>query len=227
MPTRRAALFRLPVGNDAARLAGILLAIAGFVFLMGVITAEAEYPHPYTTHENEISDLGATRPPGSISHQPSAAIFIATCLAVGAAILAAGVLLRRANAPRREWLTVGLLGLGVLGVGVFPGNMAPFHGLFAMLAFVSGGLAGVLAGTTLLGAFRYVSIALGSIALGNLLVAFLSDLTPVWDELGDGGVERWIAYPVVLWLVAFGSFVAGSESRPPFEAPAVQVGRNV
>jgi hypothetical protein len=26
-------------------------------------------------------------------------------------------------------------------------------------------------------------------------------------ELSEGGLERWIVYPVVLWLVAFGSCV--------------------
>jgi hypothetical protein len=26
-------------------------------------------------------------------------------------------------------------------------------------------------------------------------------------ELGEGGIERWIVYPIVLWLVAFGSYL--------------------
>ena len=30
---------------------------------------------------------------------------------------------------------------------------------------------------------------------------FLLDWGPV-AELGDGGIERWIAYPAVLWLAA-------------------------
>ena len=57
----------------ASSAAGLLLAIAGSVILMGIITAESQYPFPYTTHDNEISDLGATRPPNSVTHQPSAA----------------------------------------------------------------------------------------------------------------------------------------------------------
>ena len=31
-----------------------------------------------------------------------------------------------------------------------------------------------------------------------------TDSTVIYRELGDGGIERWVAYPVVLWLVAFG-----------------------
>ena len=38
------------------------------------------------------------------------------------------------------------------------------------------------------------------------------DATPLVDELGDGGIERWVAYPVVLWLVAFGGYLAGRGS---------------
>jgi hypothetical protein len=44
--------------------AGVLYFSAGFVLLMGIITAEAKYPvfRHYTTR-HEISDLGGTRPP--------------------------------------------------------------------------------------------------------------------------------------------------------------------
>jgi len=194
-------------------IAGILLTLAGMVFLMGTITAETQYPHPYTTHENEISDLGATVPPNSVTYQPSATIFNVTCLATGALILVGTFLLRRSKAPKKAWITIGLLGLGVFGVGVFPGNVAPIHGMFAMLAFVAGGLAGLLAAGQFPGPFRVVSIGLGATALGSLVIAILGDVTPLLDELGDGGIERWVAYPVMLWMVAGGAFLAGRGSN--------------
>jgi hypothetical membrane protein len=50
--------------------AGALLVIAGIVAIMGIITAEATYPG-YSTAKNDISDLGATRPPNSIIKQPA------------------------------------------------------------------------------------------------------------------------------------------------------------
>lgn len=202
-------------GRHGLQIAGLLLALAGIIFLMGVITAETQYPGAYTTHDNEISDLGATRPPNSVSHQPSAAIFNATCLTTGSLILGSAWLLRREKRPAKSWVTVGLLGAGVFGVGVVPGNIAPFHGLFAMLAFVAGGLAGILVAPSLPTPARELSYALGVVALGSLVVAFLADLTPLWDELGDGGVERWVAYPVVLWLVVFGGFLLGTAQPQP------------
>jgi hypothetical membrane protein len=62
--------------------AGALLLIAGIVAIMGIITAEATYLS-YCTAQNDISDLGATRPPNSIIKQPVATIFIATLIAAG------------------------------------------------------------------------------------------------------------------------------------------------
>jgi hypothetical protein len=46
---------------------------------------------------------------------------------------------------------------------------------------------------------------------------------PEWGPFGQlelGGVERWMVYPVVLWLVGFGGFL--SVSRPQ-EPPSVSL----
>jgi hypothetical membrane protein len=118
------------------RLAGALLFSAGAAILMGIITAEALYPAAYTTFSNEISDLGATRPPHSVSYQPSAAIFDITMLMAGAMILVAAWLVHRAFKRRAVTISLACYGLGVFGVGVFPGNTAP-HPYVAMFVFIA------------------------------------------------------------------------------------------
>jgi hypothetical membrane protein len=211
---------RSAVHTRVLALAGTLFALAGVVILLGIITAEATYPARYTTFENEISDLGATRPPNSIIRQPSARIFNATMLVSGAMILGGAAGLFRAAPQRRLgiWLTV--VGVGVLGVGLFPGNRAPMHGIFALLAFVGGGGAAIVSGAVARGLFGRLAVVLGIIALVSLAVAMLGDLTPALDELGDGGVERWVAYPTVLWLVMFGGYLMGREQ--PLSSHAAQ-----
>jgi hypothetical membrane protein len=183
-------------------LAGVLLLGAGMAILMGIITAEALYDQVYTTHGNEIRDLGATRPPDSVSYQPSSTIFNTLIIVTGAIIIGATLLVRRVYHAKSVVITMGLLGVGVLGVGIFPGNRDAIHPLFALLAFVAGGVAAVLSARVQTSPFKYVSIGAGLATLGSLVVGLLGDPTPLWDELGDGGVERWVAYPVVLWLVA-------------------------
>jgi hypothetical membrane protein len=82
--------------HRAAALAGLLLIGAGAAILMGIITAEATYPDTYTTFENQISDLGASRPPDSIIREPSATIFNSVMIVTGTMILVASYFLNRA-----------------------------------------------------------------------------------------------------------------------------------
>lgn len=198
----------------AAMLGGVLLVLAASGILMGIITGEALYPAVYTTHDNEISDLGATRPPDSIILQPSATIFNVTMIVAGIAIMAGAWLTYLGHRSRRALISVGLLGFGALGVGVFPGNNPGFHPLFALLTFVSGGIAAVLVAPLLAAPFRYVSVGLGITALGSLAFGVFGTGTKVFEELGDGGVERWVAYPIILWMVTYGGYLAGRYAPP-------------
>jgi hypothetical membrane protein len=197
------------------RLAGALLFTAGAAILMGIITAEALYPAAYSTFGNEISDLGGTRPPDSVVLQPSAAIFDITMLVTGAMIVAAAWLVHRAFRRRAVTVSLACYGIGVFGIGVFPGNTTP-HPLVAMFVFVAAGVAAILAYQVEPAPLRQISVVLGTISLASLVLGnFFLEWGPV-AELGVGGIERWIAYPVVLWLTVFGGYLMGSRGA---EAP--------
>jgi len=203
------------------RAAGLLLSLAGATILMGSITAEALYPRIYTTHINTLSHLGATEPPDSAVLQPSAAIFDTTMLVAGFLILAAAWLAARGLRRKTVTIPTAILGLGVLGVGFFPLTRPGPHTLFALAAFYAGGVAVVLSARITTAPFRYVWMTMGTVALGAITLGiFQPDWGPV-AELGEGGIERWNAYPIVLWLVAFGSYLmAAAPGRPPpVEAP--------
>lgn len=112
----------------------------------------------------------------------------------------------------------GLLGLGVLGVGVFPGHTAP-HPYVSLLAFVAGGVAAITSSRVVAPPLRYVFVAFGSAALAALVVGnFLLEWAPV-AALGEGGMERWVAYPVVLWLVGFGGHLAAVPAQATVDSP--------
>jgi hypothetical membrane protein len=138
--------------------------------------------------------------------QPSARIFDGTMIVAGAAVLVGAYSLQRSIGVKRVSISTGLLGLGMLGVGIFPGNYEVQHPLFALLAFVSGGIAAILSSKVQAAPMSTISIVLGVTALTALVIAMLGD-TPVMDELGDGGIERWVAYPVVTWVIAFGAYL--------------------
>ena len=190
------------------RIAVVLLSLAGAAILMGFITAEALYPGVFTTHTNTVSHLGASEPPNSVVLQPSAAIFDITMLVTGAMILAGAWFAYRALRSKAVLVPTALLGIGTLGVGAFPLTHPTPHTLFALTAFVAGGIAVVLSSRVTTAPFRYLWMPLGTVALGATVLAL--DAFRTWTpmvELGEGGLERWIVYPIVLWLVAFGSYL--------------------
>lgn len=193
--------------SGLTRAAGALLFLAGVVALMGIITAEALYPADYSTGGNMISDLGGSEPPDSVVLQPSAAIFD-TAMVVTGLLIILGALCAHV-ALRRPSLTIplALFGVGALGVGIFPGHTGAVHAIFAQITFVGGAVAAILSFRSVVGPLRYISVALGAIALANLLGYMV--LQDGWfvTGLGLGGLERWVAYPVVLWLTGLGGYL--------------------
>ena len=213
-PTRITELARRPrtARDRDRRIAGALLASAGTVVFMAIITAEALYPAPFDTTDNTISDLGATIPPNSVILQPSATIFDVSMIVAGLAIIAGAFFVHRAFARKAVTIPLALFGIGALGVGVFPGNHLAPHQLFAMMAFISGGVTAVLTAKVLVAPFRQLSVVIGVASLVSFLLAmFLLEWAPV-AELGEGGIERWIVYPAILWLTIFGGALMGTSA---------------
>jgi hypothetical membrane protein len=190
--------------------AGLLFFLAGSIILMGIITAETFYPekYTYTTSDSMISDLGATEPPNSIITQPSATIFNFSMMIVGILILFGTYFLFGALNDKIAAILIGLLGLGALGVGIFPGNVNPQHPLFALTTFISGGLSAIYSYRLIKSPFKYLSVLFGITGLFFLFTAII--FIPI---MGGGGVERWVAYPIVLWLIGFGGYLMGLSSK--------------
>jgi len=187
-------------------LAGFLFFLAGSIILMGIITGEIFYPEEltYTTAQSMISDLGSTVPPNSIITQPSATIFNWTMIISGILILVGNYFLFRYLHDKIAVILIGLLGLGILGVGVFPGNITPQHPIFSLTTFVSGGLSAIYSFRLIKSPLRYMAVLFGVICLFFLFTSNM--FMPV---MGGGGVERWVAYPVVLWFLGFGGYLMG------------------
>ena len=192
------------------KFSGTLLLVAGAAILMGIITAEALYPAAYSTHRNTVSHLAAMD--DIIVRQPSAAIINWTMIIAGLVVIVAAYYLYRALQRKAIPIATALLGIGMVGVGIFPANHGNTHTLFAMLAFAAGSIAAILSWKVLTGPLRYICLLLGTAALVSMILStdLFIDWAPV-ARLGEGGIERWIVYPVVLWMVTFGAWLA---SRP-------------
>lgn len=189
-------------------IAGALLFIAGILAFLGIITAESLYPG-YSTAQNTISDLGASLPPNSIIIEPSATIFNASMLVSGLLIFAAGYCIYRAFRKQVVALLVSLFGIGVLGVGIFDGSYGDIHAIFALFAFLAGGLSAVASYRIGKSPMNYFSALLGGISLLDLILYYIMMDSSPFAVFGIGGLERWIAYPILLWVTGFGGYLMG------------------
>jgi hypothetical protein len=94
----------------------------------------------------------------------------------------------------------------VIIVGIFPENSIPaFHGLGAAIPFTVGNAALIIMATApmmpmVLRLYSFVSGALAILAL----VGYSSHH---YLGLGEGGIERVVAYPQTVWLIVIGLFL--------------------
>jgi hypothetical membrane protein len=195
-------LFNLGIMNNYLKTAGLLLFLSGAIIIMGIITAEAFYPPGYSTANSEISDLGATVRPNSVTYQPSATIFNYTMMIAGLMIAIAAWLQHKWYKKYLFSIPLLLLGIAMIGVGFFPGNRDPYHGICSLLTFNMGGLMAIGSFKIVSAPFKYIGIVFGLITIVTLWTA--SVFIPI---IGDGGTERWVAYPVVLWLTGIGGYL--------------------
>jgi hypothetical membrane protein len=187
-------------------------------FLVQFIVARRWSP-PYSLIRNTISDLGNTAcgPYGarfvcSPLHGAMDASFVVLGITM---ILGSAFLLHQAAAG--PGVTIGLAlmaasGIGVILVGLFPENSVPeIHGTGAGISFLLGNTGIIVLGwflslTVLVRVYSFLSggvalLALGFFASGHYL------------GLGEGGLERVVAYPQTVWLIVIGLGLLSAHRR--------------
>ncbi len=187
------------------KIAGLLMVISGIQFMLLVSIAETLYPG-YNTAKYDLSSL-ADLP----IHEPSSTIFNVTVFIAGLLVFIAAYFIYKRYQGKIFPVLLGLLGIGAMGVGIFPGYTGNAHVIFAMTSFIFGSLA-MLASFTILreSLLKYVLIVLGAVAfIDILLVIILQDMSP-FMAFGTGGAERLIVYPVILGVIALGGYLTGS-----------------
>jgi hypothetical membrane protein len=175
--------------------------VAAFIVLMGIITGEALYPG-YHTGEDDISDLAW--------REPSASIFNAAMIVGGVMYSLTAILLRHAGLPRSVTVPAFLMGVGAVGVGIFPVYTGIPHYIAALLAFGGGAVTALMAGRTADSPFKYISLVLGTISVISLVLFTAMWVGEPFGPLGEGGMERWVAYANMVWAIGFGGYLMNS-----------------
>jgi hypothetical membrane protein len=206
----------LPKQNDRRR-AGVLYFLGGMLFLLLNTASEAIYPN-FSLQTNAMSDMAAVGVRTFVMEE-IAILGVGICWTVGAYYLFR-------NTGKRWMMILNLLpGVGFLLAGISPENVnIAIHSLGALLAFPFGGVVVILSYRVIRSQFRYFSIALGALNLVSTFVTFFggqiigpcgsctADVTGYIQNLerlalGLGGWESMIIYPLLIWLMGFGSYL--------------------
>ncbi len=189
------------------KIAGTLLFIAAAQFVFALIAAEALFPG-YSTSANYISDLGVG---------PSAILFNSSVFLMGLFMIISAYFLQRAIDYTLLTVLLVLTSIGVMGVGVFTEDSITIHVIVSVMAFLFGGLSAIFSAICsyvheyrlLKTPFAIITVILGVISLGALtLLAINIDL-----GLGVGGIERMIAYPLLMWSAGLGAYLMAAPDR--------------
>jgi hypothetical protein len=88
-----------------------------------------------------------------------------------------------------------------------------------MIAFVFSALTAIAAFRVTSAPFRFMSLSVGLLSLIALIMSFPGDNSPVAKSIGLGGVERWVVFPMILWLAFFGGHLLASRHRRQPDRP--------
>ncbi len=185
-----------------------------FFFIVSEILYSASGSGGYSVSGNYISDLGANCPSsgGACYLPPSSLLFDSTVALLGILLLVGAYYFHRAYHWKPATAMLALVGIGSLGVGVFPETAGILHGIFSDIAFLFAGLAAIVTARFQKKPLFYFSIIFGAITL----VAILLYRGEYFLGLGAGGMERMIVWPVLLWGIGLGGhLMAVDQSSNP------------
>lgn len=203
-------------GSDTRR-TGVFFTFGSLLFLLLTTAAEAIYPN-FSMQDNAISDLAAIGTRTAIIEE-AAILGLAICWIAGAYYLFR-------NTGRRGLMALNLLpGVAFLLAGLSPENVnIVIHSIGAAFGFPFGAIAAILSYRIIRTPFKYFSASLGTLSLAATFVIFVgaqmvgpcgtcAGSTPSYLQslnelaLGLGGWESLIIYPLLIWLIGFGSYL--------------------
>lgn len=193
----------LKIDNHA--LSGYLFFIGGIQWFLGLLAAESWYAG-YSSRIDYVSDLGTG---------PTAILYNGSVFLLGAFIVMGSYYLHSTGEARTLSLLLTLSGIGAMGVGIFPGNLQPMHSIFTLMAILFGSFATVVSYRHQKEPMSYISMVLGIVALASAIVFFPylglpTGSTETFLGMAKGSMERWAIYPILAWIIGYGSYLIGS-----------------
>ncbi len=198
---------------------GPILFISGIQYFLAQLIVGQRFTPPYSLERNTISDLGNTSCAvlnSRMACSPLHSLMNVSFFILGLAMITGSLLLYNqldmSKSSRVGFSLFGIGGLGVLLVALFPENTVPtLHGIGASLPFLLGnaGLVVISCTSDLSRSLRLYTRLSGVVAL----IALIIYSSGHFIGLGEGGIERVVAYPQTVWMVVIGVSLLINEKK--------------
>jgi hypothetical membrane protein len=224
---------RSPAGPDLrpavveqwSQVGGVLLLGAAVVIMVAMAVTELGWTAPYSLVNNAISDLGSVNCGYAYggthySCSPWHVVFNAGIILMGLLVIVGATLSWRSFPGRwlrgAGWVLLVVLGIGAIGIGLFPWDAGNFkaHQIAGLGVFVGGNLGLVAIGLAMdrdlrWGKFRAFSVILGVVGVVAFL-AWIVQISLANNDFppGGGALERISAGTIILWLFVIGVYLA-------------------
>jgi hypothetical membrane protein len=106
---------------------------------------------------------------------------------------------------------LALTGAGALCTGLFPETTGTSHIISALSVFICGGACALYSVKVFRPPWSWISFALGTVSLAALILL----AGKCYFSLGFGGMERLVAYPLVIWAFGTGGYLMGEGRVAP------------
>ena len=192
---------------DNKRVAGLLFVVAVVQYILAVVISEAIYSG-YSVQQY-LSDLGDWSVAGN-----NAAIFNGSALLWSIFLIAGAYYIRQIFKNRLFTSLLAISGVASVVPAVVSLNISfEVHGMFGLVAFLFGAAAAIMSYKFMKSPLSYVSVVLGAVILLSTVLFMLGQGdSAFYLGLGVGGIERFVVYPLLLWMLGFGAYLIGNSS---------------
>ncbi|MDQ2874772.1 MAG: DUF998 domain-containing protein [Actinomycetota bacterium] len=200
---------------------GPLLYLASIQYFAAQLLAGLFWLTPYSVSRDTISDLGNTACGtwnGRYVCSPLHGLMNGSFIVLGITMILGSALTFRHFASGRAaaagFAAIAVSGLGVVMVGLFPENSVPaLHGLGAAAPFVLGNVALFVLGLAL----EVPAVLRGYLFLSGIvaILGLAAYASSHYLGLGEGGIERVVAYPQTICLTVLGCYLIVKDAARP------------
>ena len=185
---------------DNRKTASALLLFGVIQWMIVVILSEGTQPN-YVSSIHYVSTLGTGK---------TALFYNASTVIMGLSVFLSSLLIRRFSSSRVFFVLFLITGLATMGVGVFPEDSRPMHGIVTPIALIFGALAAVFSYRIHEKPASYFTVVLGLVSLitGLAFTPYLGlsvESRAMFMGLYKGTLERIVIYTNLMWVLILGS----------------------